>query len=162
MPSGVLPGEQSGIVLGGRLGDEGHPGSVRGCCGRGAELRPDHPAAVISLDAVPVAQAGDNIEAATGLLQRAWIALAQDRPGRRSAIGDGKAYGHPGPAQLDREEATAAAGGMPDRVGRQLSRAQGDVVTLGIADEEFGDEPPGLTHLVFLTLEDPAPPHRTP
>ena len=142
-------------------GDQGHPGSVRGCCGRGAELRPDHPAAAISLDAVPVAQAGDNIEAAADLLQRARIALAQDRPGRRSAIGDGKTYGHPGPAQLDREEATAAAAGMPDCVGCQLSRAQGDVVTLGIAGEEFGDKPPGLTDLVFLTLEDPAPPHRT-
>jgi hypothetical protein len=117
---------------------------------------------VISLDAVPVAQASDNIEAAPGLPQRVQIAPAQDRPGRRSAIGDGKTYGHPSPAQLDREEATAAAGRMPDRVGRQLTRAQGDVITLGIAGEEFGDELPNPAHLIFPPQEDPAPPHRAP
>src|SRR5215472_11373318 len=88
--------------------------------------------------------------------------LAEHWPGRRSAIGDSKTYGHPGPAQLDREKAAAATSRMADRVGRQLSRAQSNVVALGIVGEKRGHELPDVAHLVFPARENPAPPHHTP
>ncbi len=126
------------------------------------ELRPDHPAAVISFDAVTVGEPGNDIEPATSLIQHGWVMLPNDRAGRRSAIGDGEAYGHPGPAQLGCEEAAATAGRMADRVCRQLGRAESYVVMVGVASEKLSDEPADVAHLVFPAGKDPAPPHGAP
>jgi hypothetical protein len=117
---------------------------------------------VISLSPVTRAKTCDDIKPTADLLQGVRILLAVHRPSRRSAIGDGNAYGQPGPAQLEHEKTPAAASRMTDRIGRQLSRAQSNVVTLRAVGQKLGDEPPNLADLVFATLEDPAPPHRAP
>ncbi len=117
---------------------------------------------MISFDAVTVGEPGNDIEPAASLIQHGWVMLANGRAGRRSAIGDGEAYGHPGPGQLGREEAAATAGGMADRVRRQLGRAESYVVMVGVASEKLCDEPSDVAHLVFPAGKDPAPPHGAP
>lgn len=117
---------------------------------------------MISLGTVRLGEAGHHIEPATSLGQHVWVELAEHRAGRRSAIGNGEAYGRPGPAQLGREEAAAASGRMTDRVCRQLSCTKSYVVTARLAGEQLGDEPPDVAHLVFPAREDPAPPHGAP